>query len=863
MNGNFQLFKPSGGSGSGTSSSDFVKEAFQDISAPATNNVGLSSTISTNPLGGYFANDDAPKYGPKTLWITDLVLIEDRTKWQEGQPTYQIVFHEQFPGVVGYVWGAASLRRGTLYDKVTPISLPFGNMNSRYMVNVAFKGGAGGVGVTGKIRRVQWLVTPPLTTGGTVQLKVDGVSGNTLDLSANPNSYDYNLTRSYDARVDAASNETNNLHDFRISPMGAPGADNTGGVAGVVVYFENTGANLEFDPGITYVDKVKVETTSGASLALPSFGSSLGGSSVLYKDASGVYAMSSIGVTVPTSIAVGASGTNLLTVTTGQGQSFLIGQGILAGAGASQYAGVVKSISTDTLTVYPTLIISVSGPIYPYFYSSATAAISATLFGEPLFSIGATVFQGATTKQSEGFFIDPYLRYACAWNGYKQRADNPDSGIFSFFRLATGGLFQVHARAAAADIDFLVDSFSSGDRLNFGVIINGVTTFVVNETISASLTPGYLRKPLITDSGMDLKEISILPGPSHSIRIGLASVNLYGYRPENGITLSPLADLDTNQATGPFGFGVFGGIRPLPGFHQRYYSDQLTYVGDPGDFSRADTTGGVEAHGYAEWSLLSSSAAIKFQWYGKNFMVNGSLAGGGSLFVTVDGSPFAAFGANGSSFFNTGFSLAEGFHSLEIAKRGANNPAIASIDISRSHGELKNLQAFSATPATPQVTVTDWQPYVVKLVDSVTGGNVNLTITNGEIRGQYKIIDDQMLVEISMIFSQAIPNGSYLCSLPDNHMADFKRYPYGNGNDPSTGGIFDTVGTGTALDPGGPTSYYCGVALYGLRHIYPRALQTTTFVTNGVNIFSNNQITIGNGTMITMRAQITIVKPGT
>src|SRR4051812_42957796 len=104
---------------------DYVKDVFSDVSLPPSSNSGLTDTASTNPLSDSFANDDVPRFAQKTLFIKDLVLIEDRSRWVLGKPTYRVIWNEDSPNVSGYVFGNISISYApgaALYgDKGQPI----------------------------------------------------------------------------------------------------------------------------------------------------------------------------------------------------------------------------------------------------------------------------------------------------------------------------------------------------------------------------------------------------------------------------------------------------------------------------------------------------------------------------------------------------------------------------------------------------------------------------------------------------------------------------------------------------------------------------------------------------------------------
>jgi len=90
--------------GSNSDTGEYVKDVFQDVSLQATNNTGLTSTALTNPSGDYFNDDDMVRFGPKLLWIKDLVEV-DPTQYINNLKTWRIIWHENAPGVHGFIYG--------------------------------------------------------------------------------------------------------------------------------------------------------------------------------------------------------------------------------------------------------------------------------------------------------------------------------------------------------------------------------------------------------------------------------------------------------------------------------------------------------------------------------------------------------------------------------------------------------------------------------------------------------------------------------------------------------------------------------------------------------------------------------------
>lgn len=621
MSGNFTLFKsdPSGA----TSGSNFEKDVFIDVSLAATSNSGLTDSASTNPLGVYVGNDDTPRYSAKTLWIKDMVLLPEY-KWVSNKPTYQCIFDESFYGGIAYFFGDI--------DTTTNV----------------VKGIGDGFGVTGVYRRVQFIVEPSTSATATAQVVVDGSNGSTIDFSGSI------AAAGMSSYVHAASNVTKDLHDFRLTAIQA----STLKVLGVVVYSENSGLNLDFFPGTTYVNKTQAVTTVGGTMALPSFGSSMGGKSLLYKTSSGAYSASSLSATTIASIAQGSSGTNLMTVTTGQGASFSAGYGVVVAQGTSMYVGSVTSVSTDTLTVSPTLGFGITNAIYTSWKSGSTLSINASLM-TLAYSIDMT--QQSVFGMSAPI-LDPQGHYAAYGSNVGITfAAGASYRTMSF--LSGSGFFQVDGYYSAAEVEFV----------GYGILH---ATFSVNGTpgfgINAGQT-GPLRKTVFTDAGPGWNSFVMSPGTSMGA-LGISKVNLYQRNRDISVTYGMLAAFDTLQ-TYTERASVNATLMAL-GTYRRVYSDQM-YL--KGSWVRGQSTSfcaGVGHYG------SSTNSAIRLEYYGKNFAMVGT---GQSGNLTIDG-------ASTSNAWGVMKSVAtEGFHTITWTLLGGTS-IIEAIDYSRPTSSLLNLQ---------------------------------------------------------------------------------------------------------------------------------------------------------------------------
>ena len=513
--GNFTLFKTGSSGGSGAASGDYIKDAFDDISLVPTNNTGLSSTVSKNPLSGYFANDDAPKYGVKTLWIKDLVLIEDRTKWVNGRPTYQVIFNENFPGASAYVYGNIRLR-----NRLQGVSVDLRNIDD-------------GFGVTGVIRRVSWLLNPSEETA-TADILVDGAD-TTRDVTSGTAATDsgqqgYNL---YNAQIHGSSDEDYELHDYRIQAN----EDKVLNVAGIVVYYA-LGASVDARPGVTYVAKEKVETTTGATFAIPTITGNNGAITTFYKNASpaGVTLLTVENQSIAT-VGVGLSGLNTIDVTTGHGASFPVGSGV-AMRGSSHYLGRVTNVSTDTLTVFPTLGFGLSGALYKVWQAGATYTISPTLYQQAFsFDPGIASVMGNSNgfgmlPEGDFYYTDPFKRYRAWGDNLRWTFLDGQNGIDW---QGASGFLQFMGDFQAAEIEYSKNPGQTG-LIDCLIGVNGVASAL---TLIEGLS-GPVKKTVFTDAGPGVNQFTVAVGATQT-GVVISKVNFYQARPPVGVTLGALA----------------------------------------------------------------------------------------------------------------------------------------------------------------------------------------------------------------------------------------------------------------------------------------------------------------------------------
>lgn len=631
---NFTLFTNDSGAAGGAV--DYIKDVFSDVSLQASNNTGLTDSATTNPLGQFFGNTDASLYGVKTLWIKDAVLISDRTKWISNKPTYRVIWTESFPAVKGYL---------------------FGNVSSSAQSGLSgftLRDVADGFGVGGKIRRLTWIVDGNTSATATAQQVLDGSNTTTIDFSG---------IISGDApvyRQHAASNESNDLHDYRLTSLQA----STLKVLGVQVYFENTGANIQQDPGVTYVDKSKVSTTAGATFALPAMGSSLGGRSIIKKTSSSGYALSSQYSQSVLSIAQGSSGTNLVTVTTGHGASFPAGTGFVVAQGSSMYVGMVQSVSTDTLTVGPTLGFGLSNAIYSMWKAGSTHVISASLMqmtGSLDLSFCGTTYQ----------LLDSCGRYgAWASNMGATTVDGVNSSVF----LGASGFINVGGYFNAAEVELVGGAIHSAT-----MCIDGIPAWSFNAGIS-----GVIKQTLFTDGGPGWHNVSIQAGASMGA-IGFAKLNVYNRKNDVGSSVGLLSGFDTLQAYTDR-TSINSTMMAL-GAYRRVFADQLPLKGSWVRGATYTAAGGANFYGSSTNSILS------YEYYGKNFAIIGTAASAATM--TIDG-------VGTANTFNAMTTVAsEGFHKVVYTVGSGATAQIQAFDYTRSQGEIESAQVVLESQTMP------------------------------------------------------------------------------------------------------------------------------------------------------------------
>lgn len=673
-----------GGSGSG--SNLFDQTSFQDTSLPASNNSGLTDTVGTNPLGSYFGNDLAPKWMAKTLWIRDLVRVEDRSLWINGKPTYKVIWNESFPGANGYLFGDI-VSTGTGENKLCLLS-----------------GVGDGFGVGGVIRRVQWIFKPSTNLSTVAQQVVDGVNTTTLSVGGLPTadaSFTYPPKSVYSAFVHAAANETHDLHDYRVLATQYSCLQ----VEGVVVYYDIAGDGIECFPGTGYLNKSQV-SPSGSSLAFPTGASTfLGGVAGIQFLSQGSFGLTSTMVPSTSSIAIGTINTNLLSLSTGTGASFPVGSAVYVPTGSSYYLGVVSNVSSDVITVGPTLPVGLSGTISQIFKAGASFTIGSTIYKASL-DYQPTVQNrgmGSSMLPSPDLLINqssPYLNWR-VWGfthqfvqgtslsaGFSTYTDGLSGVTVGLVPSGVSSFLQIDGRFSALETEWMVGLTGV---LNASFIIDGLAFTSINESWGSTLAPGLYRRVVFTDAGVGWHSVRMNWAGSSSV--ALTRVVGYNLSLTPSITLGLLAEIPLGQTFTPRTSAVGsttlqnGSTTMAWGNIKRIYADSLPHSSTWTFVAGKDLP---YAPGGVQLATTTVAESVSFQYFGTQFSIIGNP--GATCGVTLDG------GVVGPTF-NTwlGAAATLGFHSVVVtAQAAAFTTIISAIDFLCPVGEVMNNQNFVA-----------------------------------------------------------------------------------------------------------------------------------------------------------------------
>lgn len=646
-------------------SGEYVEDNFNDVSLPGTSNSGLTSSASTNPFSKFFGNTDTPNFSAKTLLVKDLLLLPS-SQWINNKATYQIIFTEDFPGVFAYAYGNVRLR-----NSLNGISIEARSVDDAF-------------GVSGKLIRAAW-ITNFVSTTGTADIVTDGSdTGSDITFGGGDVNAESRGVDKFNMFVHQASDATNDLHDFRIQANEAQSLS----LVGILVYASNVA--IEARPGVTFIDKTKYTSVNGATLAIASAEAN-GAAHRIYKTVGNGYTLSTSQISSLLTTGTGSSGTNLLNVATGAGASYKQGYGVVANSGSSMYVGDVRSVSTDTLTMGITLPFAIGGSLYRAWYSSSTAAISASYFvksssfdpGNANVDIDANGF--GINASGAFYYNDPLKKYRVWGSGLRFGAVDGNWGVGSLG--ATTGFLQIEGRFGAAEIEVA----GASGILHFTCAVNGMDHWGVNEVLD-----GVGRKTLITDSGSQWNIIKLGFGTSFSPEATITRINMFEHK-HYGQTLGILAEYNTQQ--NQVGRAAINASFAHLGTYQRVFSDELFLTGATNNSWVRGTTATIP--GGVFYGCTLGTALMNFQYYGKDFGFLGTA--GTSVSITLDGASISsAFGA-----LNSVPTL--GFHSVVLSHK-TGNTILAGMDFVKPRAELGNIQKFA-----PRDEIDD----VVPVIESI------------------------------------------------------------------------------------------------------------------------------------------------
>ena len=531
------------------------------------------------------------------------MFVQNRANWINGKTTYQAIFYENFPQVHVYFFGDIDL------------------IKTQGQAQVVCNQIGDGISVNGVIRQVAFSLQPSTGATATAQVIVDGANeATTVDFSAMNSATQFPVTTNVMATyVHNTTQESYNIHDIRLV------ANQSGNLTfnGVTVYFQGPNAIIDQFPGTSYVNKTKSSTITGVSLAIPSFGSSLGGNALIYKTQTAGYTISALSATTIASTASGSSGTNLMNMSVGTGASLLAGYGMVVTQGSSTYISPIVSISTDTLTMGNTLGfgLTAGSPIYTAWQGGVSLPINASLM-----TLAYTIdfAKLASTIGFSSTVYEPTGKYAFWWNNVGMSLiDSQMCGVF----LGASGFMQVDGYFSAAEIE----TISPGGIFSATMSVNGFPSWSQNVGQT-----GVISKTVFTNAGPGWNSFNIgcgasmTAGISISNGIGIQKINLYQMSRNYGISYGQLSDIDlcqtyTNRDSINASLMALGGI-------QRVYADQIY-------FKNTWTRGATwTVPGGAYYQGASTNGSFSFQYYGTNFGVCATFYVGGTL--TLDGIGF-------------------------------------------------------------------------------------------------------------------------------------------------------------------------------------------------------------------------------
>jgi hypothetical protein len=610
---------------------NYVTDALNDFTVPADSNSGLTSTALTNPTNSFFGNDNSVRYKAKTLWVDNLVLEEDKTKWINGKPTYKIIWNQLFPAAVGYVCGEIDPRQAGSFGKYFKL---LGNGDI--------------FGVTGVIRKCSFLVQPSSTGTTPATIFVDGVSDVSITVKQRPLLPD--TKQKALASYVNTSQQTHDIHDYQLRNTGST----TGmTVVGVIVYYEIDGLGVDVAGGDTYLNRERI-TSVGTSLAVPTVTSGNGAVSSVYIQSTSSFGVTTVQVPDIGSRASGSATTNQLVVDTGLGASFPVGS-LVYMPGTTNYFGNVLSVSTDTLVMGVTL---------PVNYTFATLSIIGQ--AGPTFAIGSSLYDqkfeitfdtAFAVNNSNGggapllFYSSPNLDWR-VWGGTIGTSFSSGVKVIS---CVSGNVLHVDG-----NFDALKFTYTAGATTGAGVHatynIDGLDCFNSLEAIPYS---SDITRNILTNAGIGFHTVTVSFGAS-TVSTGLSRIT--GYRRTSGTTLGVLSDIVTGQTF--ISRNIIGATSQVTaiGPVRRVYSDSLEFSSG---WVSGLLTGGDGTAGGAVYYATSAAQSLRLGYYGKAFAILGSITGG-SFSLSVDSAPQVLAPMN--TWIGT--TLTEGFHVLDIVPAG-------------------------------------------------------------------------------------------------------------------------------------------------------------------------------------------------
>lgn len=703
------LFFPQqvGGSGGG-SDSQYVEDSFDDYTLPATTNVGLSSTISTNPSGDYFGNDLAAKYSTKTLYIKDLVLEEDRSKWINAGRTYRVIWTENFPGINAYVVGSPQLNKDLNGTNITISSSGSGVLP-----------GGECFAVSGQFLKASFLVKPQTTTapvdigtdnGVPVRVNAGGYNG---ELGNTGTSFIY-AQRKFFVLDDGAALLSNNLHTVTVA--GTPVQ-----IFGVVVYLSANSNSVQVHPGSFFVEKAPVTAAFGASITLPAQNASLfhlGAKTTFVEDLGGNLGATTYPIPLLQTIATGLSGTNQLAVLATTGASFSQGAGVNIQTGTSIYLGFVRSVAGDVLTVSPTLPYAMTNATLTRAFSYLPALVAGdprsnslnsnyelAYSWNPVTSYGASNWNGSSAMYVVNGPSQVVVQGGVAYNTFY---DPQNRFAVIPFALATG----VTGQQGRMRLVNNIGAFSAGwagpltikgdfQAIEFEMNGGGEDYRGIFSVDGISMTPGVSIR--FEDAGTTLSGQCKIPVVQnlgvgfHTLKydtsISNAVITRINFYKNKGVSLAgAIYSLEQNQTQ----YDTANAFATPIGAFEYFGADKLTYSGG---FWLNSAQSAIAASlsqfpAFARVVGLTTASVMTFKYWGKNFTLFTDSAGG-SFTTTLDGGAINPV----SGQMNT--VATETLHTLQVTW-ASGTFGIQGVAIMKDYRELKSLQGES--PATEPIS---------------------------------------------------------------------------------------------------------------------------------------------------------------